>query len=127
MNKYIDLGARVAMSVMFIMAGWSKIGGYAGTQGYMESQGVPGILLPAVIAVEILAPIMVVIGWQTRWAALALAGFCVASALLFHLNFGDEMQSIQFMKNITIAAGFMLLFVNGAGELSLDHKRSASH
>lgn len=126
MNKYIDLGARFALSFMFFMAGWSKIGSYAGTQGYMESQGVPGMLLPAVIALEIIAPLMLVVGWQTRWAAMALAGFCVISALLFHLNFSDQIQSIMFMKNITIAGGFALLFVHGAGELSLDHKLSAS-
>jgi len=122
MDKIVDLVARVLLATMFFVAGLGKIGGYAGTQGYMESQGVPGMLLPAVIALEIIAPVLLVIGWQTRYAALALAGFTLATALLFHLNFADQMQSIIFMKNIAITGGLMLLFVHGAGELSLDHK-----
>ena len=124
MNNIVDLVGRVMLGAIFLMAGINKIGGYAGTQAYMESQGVPGMLLPAVIVVEILGPILLVIGWQTRYAALALAGFTVLSALLFHLNFNDQMQSIMFMKNIAIAGGLLLLFARGAGGLSLDAKKS---
>jgi len=122
MSKLSDLAARVLLSVMFFMAGLSKIGAYAGTQGYMESQGVPGILLPIVIALEVIAPVLLVIGWQTRYAAIALAGFTAAAALMFHLNFADQMQSILFMKNIAITGGLLLLATHGAGELSLDSK-----
>jgi len=122
MNNVIDLVGRVFLAAIFLMAGINKISGYAGTQGYMESQGVPGMLLPAVIAVEIIAPILLVIGWQTRYAALALAGFTLLAGFLFHFNFADQMQSILFMKNIAITGGLLLVFAHGAGALSLDAK-----
>lgn len=122
MSKFSDLAARILLSAMFFMAGLSKIGAYAGTQGYMESQGVPGFLLPLVIGVEVIAPVLLVVGWQTRYAAIALAGFTAAAALMFHLNFADQIQSIMFMKNIAITGGLLLLATHGAGELSLDSK-----
>lgn len=124
MTKFIELAARILLSVMFFVSGLGKIGSYAGTQAYMESQGVPGILLPLVIVFEVVAPILVVIGWQTRIAAWALAGFSILAALLFHMNFADQMQMIMFMKNLTIAGGFLLLAARGAGELSVDHRRA---
>lgn len=122
MSKFSDLAGRILLSAMFFMAGLSKIGAYAGTQGYMESQGVPGFLLPLVIGVEVIAPVLLVVGWQTRYAAIALAGFTAAAAFMFHLNFADQMQSILFMKNIAITGGLLLLATHGAGELSLDSK-----
>jgi putative oxidoreductase len=122
MSKFSDLAARILLSAMFFMAGLSKIGAYAGTQGYMESQGVPGFLLPLVIGVEVIAPVLLVVGWQTRYAAIALAGFTAAAALMFHLNFADQIQSIMFMKNMAIAGGLLVLATHGAGELSLDSK-----
>ena len=124
MNKYSDLTARILLATIFFMAGFSKITAYAGTQGYMESQGVPGILLPLVIGLEIIAPLLLVIGWMTRYAAFSLAGFSVISAFLFHLNFGDQMQTIMFMKNLAIAGGLLLLVTRGAGKLSFDAKNA---
>lgn len=122
MSKFSDLAARILLSAMFLMAGLSKIGAYAGTQGYMESQGVPGFLLPLVIGVEIIAPVLLVAGWQTRYAAFALAGFTATAAFLFHLDFADQVQSIMFMKNMAITGGLLLLATHGAGELSIDRK-----
>lgn len=121
-QKISDLIGRIFISLIFLTAGINKITGYAGTQGYMESAGVPGIVLPLVLILEIGGAIAVIVGWKTRWAALALAIFCIISAFLFHFNFGDQMQSIMFMKNIAIAGGFAVIFAHGAGELSLDHK-----
>lgn len=115
-----QLAGRALLSVIFIMAGISKIGAYAGTQGYMESMGVPGALLPLVIALEIGGGLAVLLGWQTRLAAFLLAGFCLVSAAIFHANFGDQMQSIMFMKNLAIAGGLLTLFASGAGAWSLD-------
>ncbi len=114
------LVARILMSVMFILAGWNKIGGYAGTQGYMEAMGVPGALLPAVIALELLGGIAVLIGFKARYAALLLAGFSIIAALIFHSNFSDQMQSILFMKNLALSGGLLYIFAHGAGKLSLD-------
>ena len=113
---------RVLIAIMFVMSGLSKISGYAGTQGYMESVGVPGILLPLVIVLEVAGGIAIIVGWQTRLAALALAGFCVISAVMFHANFGDQIQMIMFMKNIAIAGGFLFLVANGPGAYALDNR-----
>ena len=122
MNKLSDLIARVLLAAIFFMSGLGKLSAYAATQGYMESQGVPGMLLPLVIGFEILVPVLLVIGWQTRYAALSLAGFSIVTALMFHLDFADQIQSIMFMKNLAMAGGFLLLFIHGAGELSMDNR-----
>jgi putative oxidoreductase len=120
-NNYANLTGRVLISVMFLMAGISKISGYAGTQGYMEAMGIPGILLPLVILVEIVGALAIIVGYKTRIAAFLLAGFTVLSALLFHFDFADQTQSIMFMKNIAVAGGFLFLVANGAGYYSLDN------
>jgi len=117
---------RVLMSAIFVMAGFSKLGSYAATQGYMESMGVPGILLPLVILLELGGGVTVLLGWQTRISAFLLAGFCIVSALIFHANFGDQMQSILFMKNLAMAGGFLILVADGAGVWSLDARRQAN-
>lgn len=126
MTQFIDLAGRILLSMMFFLSGLHKIASYTAAQGYMEAQGVPGLLLPLVIILEIVAPILIVIGWQTRIAAWGLAVFSVLAALLFHMNFGDQIQMIMFMKNIAIAGGFLLLAARGAGELSLDHRRATA-
>ncbi len=116
------LVARVLLAVMFLMAGISKLGeGYAGTQGYMEAMGVPGFLLPLVIALEIGGAIALIVGFQTKLASAALAVFTVAAAFLFHADFTDQMQSILFMKNIAITGGFLALMSTGAGRISIDN------
>jgi putative oxidoreductase len=129
MNKlypFAEVAGRILISVIFVLAGFSKIGGYAGTQAYMESQGVPGALLPLVIATELGGGILVVLGLFTRLAALALAGFSILAAVLFHANFGDQMQQILFMKNLAMAGGFLFLVAHGAGALSLDARLARS-
>jgi putative oxidoreductase len=123
-HKFAELGGRILISLLFLSAGLNKISGYAGTQAYMESVGVPGMLLPLVIALEVLGAIAVILGFHTRLAAALLAAFSVVSAVLFHWMPGDQMQSIMFMKNLAIAGGFLLLVANGAGALSLDARRA---
>ena len=120
---YLIAIGRVLMAVMFIQAGISKIFGYAGAQGYMEAAGVPGALLPLVILLEAGGGLALLLGFFTRWLALAFAGFCVLAALLFHLHPDDQMQMISFMKNITIAGGFLVLAGAGPGALALDNRR----
>ena len=88
----------------------------------MESVGVPGMLLPLVIVLEVFGGLAVLVGWQTRLAAFALGGFSLISAVIFHANFGDQMQMIMFMKNIAIAGGFLFLVANGPGALALDNR-----
>jgi putative oxidoreductase len=113
---------RILISMMFVTSGFSKISGYTATQGYMEAMGVPGALLPLVIAVELLGGLAVMLGWHTRIAAFLLAGFSLLSALLFHANFGDQMQMIMFMKNISIAGGFLMIVALGGGAFALDNR-----
>jgi putative oxidoreductase len=119
-NAGTQLTGRVLMSAIFIMAGISKIGAYAGTQGYMESAGVPGALLPLVILLEIGGGLAVLLGWKVRIAAFLLAGFSVLSALIFHANFADQTQSILFMKNVAMAGGLLFLVSGGIPAWSID-------
>ena len=122
MDKYLPVIGRIMLAQIFLLAGINKISGYAGTQGYMDSMGVPGSLLPLVIFVEIVGGLALIVGWQTRWASLALAGFTLVAAFLFHFNLSDQMQSILFMKNISITGGLLILAAYGPGALSLDKK-----
>lgn len=121
MNTSLTLFGRVGLSLIFIISGWGKIAAYAGTQQYMASAGVPGSLLPLVIALELGGGVAVLTGAFTRWIALALAAFSLASAALFHAHLGDAAQAINFWKNVAMAGGFLMLAANGAGTFSLDH------
>lgn len=124
-HSVMSLIGRVGLAFIFVMAGYSKIGGYDGTVGYMESVGLPGMLLPLVIALELGGGLAIVAGFFTKPIAAALAAFSVVAAFIFHADFGDQMQSILFMKNIGLAGGLLLLVANGAGELSVDSKLQA--
>ena len=120
LNDVIELGGRALLAALFIPAGISKISGYEGTQGYMEAMGVPGSLLPLVIIVELAGGIALLLGLKTKWIALALAGFTVIAAVLFHYQPADQIQMILFMKNIAVAGGLALLIAIGGGKLSVD-------
>lgn len=122
----IGLLGRILIGGLFVMAGFNKIGDYASTQGYVESLGVPGLLTPVVILTELAGGLAVVIGWQTRIAAFLLAGFCVLTGLMAHLQPADPNQMIHLLKNLAIAGGFLGLMVNGAGSLSLDGRRPSA-
>lgn len=117
---------RLFLAIMFVMAGLNKIGGYAGTQGYMEAMGVPGVLLPAVIALQVIGGVALIIGYKARLTSCLLAGFTVLSAIIFHSDFADQMQFMMFMKNISIAGGFLMIAAHGAGAYSLDNRKISS-
>jgi putative oxidoreductase len=123
MNNAITLVARILIAHIFLLSGLSKLGTYADTQAYMGAMGISGILLPLVIALEIGGGLALIVGFLTRWAALALAGFCIVGAVIFHRNFSDQMQMIMFMKDFAMAGGLLLLYVHGAGPFSIDAKR----
>ena len=128
MNTLYSLSApagRFLLSLIFIVSGFGKITAYSGTQAYMESLGVPGSLLPAVIILEVLGGLAITLGWKTRVTAFLLAGFSILSAALFHANFGDQMQTIMFMKNLAIAGGFLGLVASGPGSWALDNRARA--
>jgi putative oxidoreductase len=120
---YLRLIGRILLSIIFIQSGWSKIFGYAGTMEHMDAAGVPGALLPLVILTELGGGLLVLVGLWTRYAAIALAGFCVLAAWFFHYHPGDMGQMINFMKNITIAGGFLVLAGSDPGALALDNRR----
>ena len=122
LRNVAELGGRVLLSVLFLVSGLSKIGAYAGTAGYMAALGVPGALLPVVIATEVMGAIAIILGWKTRLVAFLLAGFTLLSAAIFHNNFADQIQQIMFLKNVAIAGGFLLLVAHGSGALSLDRR-----
>ena len=122
MIKIFDLTGRVFISGVFLLSGFNKIGNYDGTVGWMESFGLPGFLLIPAIILEIIAPILIIIGYQTRIAAGALSLFCLATAIIFHTDFSDQMQFVAFMKNLALAGGFLFLVVNGAKGYCLDKK-----
>jgi len=118
---------RFLLAIMFFTSGLTKISQYAGTQGYMEAMGVPGFLLPLVILVEAVGGLAIILGWKTKYAAIALAGFSILSALLFHADFSNQAEMTNFMKNIAIAGGFLTLFVHGPGAFSLDNRANKKH
>lgn len=123
MDKMKDvalLAGRVLLALMFVMASWSKIGGYAGTQGYMEAMGVPGFMLPLVILLELGGGLAVVLGLFTRSLSVLLAGFTLMAAFIFHYQPAEQMQMLMFMKNVSVAGGFLALAAAGAGAFSVD-------
>lgn len=124
MEKASQLIARIFLGHIFLLAGISKITAYEGTQGYMDMMGVPGGLLPLVILLEVAGGLAIIVGWKTKWTAIALAAFSIVSAVIFHHNLADQTQMIMFMKNIAIAGGFLLLAVHGAGAYSFDNRRN---
>lgn len=123
---------RVLLALMFLIAGFSKLGGLEGTAGYIASKGLP---MPQVLAIgaavlEFVAAALLIVGWQARWAALALAAFTLLASVLFH-NFWampeaqKMMQQQAFMKNIAAVGGLLMVFAFGPGPLSLDARRRA--
>lgn len=120
LTQFTHAPARIMLALIFVFAGYGKIGGYAATQGYMEAFGLPGILLAPTIVFELGAGLALLIGYQTRLVAVLLAGFSVLSAIIFHANFADQMEQIMFMKNIAIAGGLLILAQAGSHSLSFD-------
>ena len=123
LDPYFKAVGRALLSLIFLWTVVGKITGYAGTQGYMAKFGVPGELLPLVILLELGGGLAILVGWQTRWAALALAGFSVLAAIIFHNEFGDKNQLLHFLKNLGMAGGFLVLAASGPGALSLDERK----
>lgn len=124
------LVGRVLLGLIFVVSGFNKIGGFAGTAGYMASQGMPfaSALLVGAIAVELGGGLMLLAGWKARWAAAAIALFIVPATLVFHAFWtGDPAQAqnqfIHFMKNVSIIGGMLMVVAMGPGALSVDGRR----
>lgn len=120
-KAYIPLVSRILLGLIFVLAGFGKVMDPAGTAGYISSGGLPGgLLVWPTIALELLGGLAIIIGYQTRLTALALAAFCVASGALYHNNFADQTQMIMFLKNLAMAGGFLQLYLHGAGKFAVD-------
>ena len=122
LQRASELAGRILLSAMFLISGLVKVASYAATVGYMSAAGVPGALLPLVIATEVVGAIAIIVGWKTRITAFLLAGFTLLTAFFFHNNLGDQTQTLMFLKNVSITGAFLLLVANGAGPLSIDNR-----
>lgn len=124
LTSFAPVVGRILIAVLFLLAGFGKISAYDGTVGYIASVGLPFPALGYVIAliVEIGGGLLLLVGYQTRIAAIALAGFSIVSALAFHNNFGDQNQMIHFLKNLAVAGGLLQVFAFGAGRYSIDNR-----
>ena len=110
----MNVAGRVLLAQLFLVSGFEKITSYAGAQAYMAAKGLPGALLPLVILLEVGGGLALVVGFQTRWAAIALAVFSVLAGCIFHLVPSDHAQMLHFMKNLSIAGGLLIMAQTGA-------------
>ena len=122
MTNILDLVARILISALFLLNGVFKISNYDGTVGWMEGFGIPGILIIPAILLEIFGPILIILGYKAKIAAGLLSIFCIATAVIFHNDFSDQMQLGSFLKNIALAGGFLFILINGTKDFSLDKK-----
>jgi putative oxidoreductase len=120
MHNFTLLIGRLGLSLIFILSGIGKIAAYNATTQVLIAHGLPPGLLPLVIFAELGGGLAVLCGFLTRWAAIGLFVYTLLAAVLFHNNFADHGQWINFMKNLAIAGGFLVLAVHGPGMLSLD-------
>ena len=123
MTNLIDLIGRVLISLVFLLSGYNKILNYDGTISWMEGYGVPGFLLWPTIILEIILPILIIVGYKTKLSAILLATFCVVTAIIFHLDFTNQMQVIALLKNFGLAGGFIFISINGPKDWALDKKK----
>jgi putative oxidoreductase len=119
------LAGRLLLCALFLHEAWAKLTGYSAAVAYAQAFGVPGGLMPFAIAVEAGCGLLVLLGYHARAAALLLAGFCVATALLFHIKLGNRNELLHFEKDLAIAGGLLVLFAHGAGRWALDALPSA--
>ena len=123
MSNLIDFIGRLCISALFIISAYNKIFSIDGTMSWMEGFGVVGILLYPTIALEIILPLFIILGYQARISAGLLAIFCIITAFIFHYDFTDQMQTIAFLKNIGLAGGFLFIVANGTKDWSIDTKK----
>ena len=121
----LELFGRIFLSVLFLAEGIRKFLFQEETIMYMEDFGVPEILFFPSIFVEILFPLLLIIGYKTKIASLVMALFTLTVAIIFHTNFNNGMEMTFFLKDLAIAGGFIIIFVNGAGLLSIDHMQKS--
>ena len=122
MINFIDLIGRIFISLIFLISGINKIQNYYETVDWMEGFGVPGIFIIPAIILEIIAPILIIIGYYVKLSSILLPLFCITTAIIFSNDFTDQMQTIGFLKNLGLSGGFLFLAVNGPKKFSLENK-----
>mgnify|MGYP000898506596 CR=1 FL=1 len=127
LNSGLVLAGRILITYIFLTSGFGKLADLSGSMAYTAAGGLPGFMVFPAIAIEVVGGLAVLVGWQTRWASLALAVFSLMTAYLFHYlpaqgldGMAQMGQMINFYKNIAIAGGFLILAGAGAGSLSVD-------
>jgi putative oxidoreductase len=130
-KTYGPFAGRVLLALIFVISGYGKLVGFDGTVGYIASKGLPlpQLAAAAAIAIELVGGVLLVIGWQTRWAATAIFLFLIPTTLIFHpfwaVAAGKQIEMIQFMKNLCIMGGMLYVMAFGAGPLSVDNRKRA--
>ena len=123
MTNIADLVGRILISALFLISAFNKVFNLESSIDWMESFGVPGFLIFPAIAIEVILPVLVIVGYQARIAAGILAIFCLSTAFIFHFDFSNQTQLISFLKNIGLAGGFLFVVINGVKEWSLDSNK----
>lgn len=131
MQRYIPLIARVFLTVIFFKSAFDKITGFAGTEKFMASKGIPqaltGLLLVGAIVAELGGGLSVLLGYKARWGAIALIVFMVPTTLIFHSNFAERTEVLQFLKNLSLIGGLLMVYAFGAGPISLDERTTSKN
>jgi putative oxidoreductase len=123
MANLLDLIGRILISALFLISAFNKVFNLDGSMGWMESFGVPGFLIFPAIVIEIILPILVIVGYQARIAAGVLAIFCLLTAFIFHFDFSDQSQLVSFLKNVGLAGGFLFIVANGTKGWAVDKEK----
>ena len=123
MTNLIDFLGRIFISALFLLSAYNKIFSIDGSMSWMEGFGVPGILIYPTIALEIILPLFIIVGYYARLSAGLLAIFCISTAIIFHYDFTDQTQTIAFLKNLGLAGGFMFIVANGTKEWAIGREK----
>ena len=123
MANVLDLIGRIFISALFLISAYNKVFDLEGSMAWMEGFGIPGFLIFPAIAVEIILPVLIIVGYRARLAAGVLAIFCLMTAFLFHFDFSDQSQFVSFLKNIGLAGGFLFIVANGTKDWAIDRER----
>ena len=124
MANVVDLIGRIFISALFLISAFNKIFNLDGSASWMEGFGLPGFLIYPAIVIEVILPLLVIVGYQARIAAGILASFCLLTAFIFHCDFSNQMQLVSFFKNIGLAGGFLFIVANGTNEWAVDREKN---
>ena len=123
MSNFVDLIGRLLISALFLISAYNKLLSIDGTMSWMEGFQIPGLLLYPTIALEVILPLFIILGYKARVSAAILAIFCLVTAFIFHFDFTNQIETISFLKNIGLAGGFLFIVVNGTKDWSIDKEK----